>query len=644
VTLAFDGSPATGTAASANSATAALTTSESDDVIVVWVDFTNTGVSVAISDAAGLTWNQRSQLQASTYGLGHTLTCFWAKAPNPLSADVITVDVGGSAVNISIVAYGVKGSPNPSSPWDPDASLPVYAQGPSSNAPSISGIATSEAASMVLAAFATRSTPTMTPQGSFVSSGAETGPPSVGTQYEIYASPTSGISSATHLSTAELWCGIGDALAGASTSLSVVPTVSPGQGNIPLAAEFTATPSGGSSPYTYAWDFGDGDTSTSQNPSHTYSTAGPFAASVVVTDSASHTASGTVIVWAGVVSYKFGGGSGGSASAGPISAPKGSSIYVIGLVGGGLGFLGAGCTDNRGNTYTPFDLPGSAAILAWYADNVNQSSNLTATITTTRPETVGGMWVIVVLNNPPTYGGLPPSDSSPDDAVLNGASSSTENWSVDAKGTPALPSELVIIAVSGTGNESGAPDGPITTNLGTVVDTEEYLQFSYNEEGGFDTVGALAALILGAVSPSPAGTFDAAGEVENITGSPTVTATLLSILRSAVQVAVEADPTGGPIPLTVDFTATPSYGYPPYTFAWTFGDGGTSTEQDPSYTYVTKGPYTAEVTVTDAVGNTATAQVTVTPGDAPAGPVILWRARVRPDGLAVSSKRGLATP
>ena len=50
------------------------------------------------------------------------------------------------------------------------------------------------------------------------------------------------------------------------------------------------------------------------------------------------------------------------------------------------------------------------------------------------------------------------------------------------------------------------------------------------------------------------------------------------------------------------------------TYAWTFGDGNTSTEANPTHTYTTGGTYTVELTVTDQDGlasATATTQVTV---------------------------------
>ncbi len=53
------------------------------------------------------------------------------------------------------------------------------------------------------------------------------------------------------------------------------------------SVDFTAIPSGGSSPYTYEWDFGDGDTTDnkSANPNHTYAAAGTYNVSLTVTDS-----------------------------------------------------------------------------------------------------------------------------------------------------------------------------------------------------------------------------------------------------------------------------------------------------------------------------------------------------------------------
>jgi PKD repeat protein len=62
--------------------------------------------------------------------------------------------------------------------------------------------------------------------------------------------------------------------------------------------------------------------------------------------------------------------------------------------------------------------------------------------------------------------------------------------------------------------------------------------------------------------------------------------------------------TTGLAPLTVQFTDTSS-GYP-RTWSWDFGDGATSTLQNPSHTYTQSGTYTVTMTATDATGNTST--------------------------------------
>jgi PKD repeat protein len=55
-------------------------------------------------------------------------------------------------------------------------------------------------------------------------------------------------------------------------------------GAAPLTVRFTDT-SGGSSPMTYAWNFGDGVTSNSQNPTHSYSQTGTYTVTLRATNS-----------------------------------------------------------------------------------------------------------------------------------------------------------------------------------------------------------------------------------------------------------------------------------------------------------------------------------------------------------------------
>ncbi|MDG6931785.1 MAG: PKD domain-containing protein [Nitrososphaerota archaeon] len=56
-------------------------------------------------------------------------------------------------------------------------------------------------------------------------------------------------------------------------------------GNAPLTVQFYSYPRGGNGQYTYSWTFGDGGTSTSANPSHTYSSPGTYYVSLYITSS-----------------------------------------------------------------------------------------------------------------------------------------------------------------------------------------------------------------------------------------------------------------------------------------------------------------------------------------------------------------------
>ena len=49
--------------------------------------------------------------------------------------------------------------------------------------------------------------------------------------------------------------------------------------------KFDGSATGGRPPLAYAWDFGDGGTSTDQSPNHTYQSVGEYLASLTVTDS-----------------------------------------------------------------------------------------------------------------------------------------------------------------------------------------------------------------------------------------------------------------------------------------------------------------------------------------------------------------------
>jgi PKD repeat protein len=97
----------------------------------------------------------------------------------------------------------------------------------------------------------------------------------------------------------------------ATTSLSASFTTNVTSGPAPLAVGFTITASGGSTPYTFHWYFGDGASCTtciSTSAKHTYSAAGTYTVKLYVIDSAGTNASGgstTIIVSSSGVTASF---------------------------------------------------------------------------------------------------------------------------------------------------------------------------------------------------------------------------------------------------------------------------------------------------------------------------------------------------
>lgn len=67
------------------------------------------------------------------------------------------------------------------------------------------------------------------------------------------------------------------------------------------------------------------------------------------------------------------------------------------------------------------------------------------------------------------------------------------------------------------------------------------------------------------------------------------------------QASFSATPSTGPAPLPVEFLDW-SVGNPT-SWAWDFGDGGTSTEQHPTHTYIQAGPFTVTLTVSNLFGS-----------------------------------------
>ncbi|MEX0676880.1 MAG: LamG-like jellyroll fold domain-containing protein [Pirellulales bacterium] len=88
--------------------------------------------------------------------------------------------------------------------------------------------------------------------------------------------------------------------------------------------------------------------------------------------------------------------------------------------------------------------------------------------------------------------------------------------------------------------------------------------------------------------------------------------------------AASANPLSGQPPLSVAFSSAGSFDPEGATlnYSWTFGDGGTSNEANPTHLYQTAGSYVARLSVSDGTNSTLSDSLTITVGNPPV-PTIL---------------------
>ncbi len=385
-------------------------------------------------------------------------------------------------------------------------------------------------------------------------------------------------------------------------------TGSPTSGDMPLTVNFTDQSTG--SPTSWSWTFGDGGTSSAQNPSHTYTAAGTYTVSLTATNAvgsdietkvgyitvtnpppptAAFTGSPTSGTYPLNVSFTdqstgaptswdwtFGDG-GTSTAQHPSHTYTAAGIYTVSLtVTNAYGF-----DDEIKVNYITVTEPGvttfvTAAGETPVAGTVSGSYLNTQTSDDSR-ETITE--VIFVRNANKRYSYLEhrwnftlPAGG---DVIFHLEASRTNNsegddFVFDYSTDGVLWSPLVTV--------SSATETAYSAALGTLSGTVTVRASDASHVYGGEVLDVLSvdymAFEVGDAQPQP--------PVANFVGSPS----------------------SGTAPLTVNFTDQSSGS--PTSWIWDFGDGvGTSSQQNPSYTYQNPGSYTVSLTATNAYGSDA---------------------------------------
>lgn len=217
-------------------------------------------------------------------------------------------------------------------------------------------------------------------------------------------------------------------------------TAAPTSGFAPLIVQFTDTSQPGTKPITeWLWDFGDGETSAFQNPSHTYTSAGSFTVSLTVT-----TAAGSNLkVSTGLISTQQPAAPSARFSASPRSGIRPLAVQFTDLSAPGtypiqtwLWDFGDGASSTLVNPTHTYDLPGIFTVSLTVTTDAGSS-------TETKPayiEVEGGAGPIASFDATPVSGMNPltvnfTDASSPGDAPItawhwdfgDGATSATQH-------------------------------------------------------------------------------------------------------------------------------------------------------------------------------------------------------------------------
>jgi PKD repeat protein len=403
-------------------------------------------------------------------------------------------------------------------------------------------------------------------------------------------------------------------------------------GVAPLNVIFTGDAVGGKPPFTWAWDFGDGGTSVQQNPSHSYLAVGNYTAHVTATDSLG--VSGTTSVDVKVLTALNVTVQGLPATVGP--APL--TVDVSGIATGGLPpyTYDWDFADGSQHSLSPADqhtwaTAGLYNVVLTVSDSCGQTKTATLPVNAYGPVTPApkvnfacGYAPLNVIFTGDATGGVPPytyawtfgdggTDTLPNPShsyltvgthtatlTVTDSLGHTGVGTVDVTVTPELT-----VAVQGLPGTAGP--APLTVNVSSTVSggTPPYT-YDWNFQDGSPNSN----------SPSDqhtwiAGEYDVTLTVSDSCGHQVV-ANLPISSYGPITVTPAADFTCGYAPLNVAFTGDVVGGVPPLTYAWSFGDGGTSTLANPAHSYLSIGAFTATLTVTDHVGRIGVGSVTVT--------------------------------
>ena len=181
-------------------------------------------------------------------------------------------------------------------------------------------------------------------------------------------------------------------------------------------------------------------------------------------------------------------------------------------------------------------------------------------------------------------------------------------------------STVIIVTEDDTQNGDNGPDHVSNTYRVpmVVIANPKWIKTNYISHVAYNTTNviALAERVVANVDPSILKSSPTDKTAFPMCHNDTLALTdpLEDLWRNGtheIAVTASASTDHGFVPLAVNFTAQGSGGFPPYTYAWDFGDGTIANSANVTHTYTGGGTFTAKITVTDSNGNKAYQEIKI---------------------------------
>ncbi|MEZ5359608.1 MAG: PKD domain-containing protein [Candidatus Zixiibacteriota bacterium] len=363
---------------------------------------------------------------------------------------------------------------------------------------------------------------------------------------------------------------------------------------------------------SYSWDFGDGETSTSASPgTHTYAATGTYTIRLVVTndcgtDGIEHPVTITEV---GMPVADFIGD--------PLDICAGQSVSFTNLSTNAYAYqwhFGDGSSSSETNPSHTYSTAGRYTVTLMAANECGADTTMKSYYVVVRSNPIADFYTYSYTFC--TGDSVAFNDDSQDATTwswdFGDGATSTERYPYHAYTSPGTYT-VSLTVTNACGDDTETKVNYLTINPTPIADfTTDGTQFCVNTPIEFDNQSSYGDTYLwnfgdGTTStdPNPTHTYAAAGTytisltATNDCGDDTETKTEYLVILETPIADFSAKPrsicTGGEVAFADNSTHA-------LTWIWDFGDGATSTVQNPTHTYTTAGIYAVSLTVTNPCG------------------------------------------